>query len=56
MTKLHMNIVFSDGRIVKVCPTKDEIKIDEPMDFTPGELKYIVKETDEFIDYVVGEL
>ena len=51
-----MSIVFADGRTVIVCPTKDKIKIEEPMDFTPGELEYIVKETEEFINYVVGEL
>jgi len=56
MTELHMYIVFADGRTVKVCPTKDKIIIDGPMDFTPDELEYIVKETREFIDYVVGEL
>jgi len=51
-----MDIVFADGRTVKVCPAKDKIIIDEPTDFTPSELKYIMKEADEFIDYVVGEL
>lgn len=55
MTELHLTIVFADGRIVEVCPTRDEIIINENMEFTSSELKYIVKETDEFIDYVVGE-